>query len=101
MDAVCGAFALDMYPCNHILPHMKTTIELPDTLFREAKAAAVRRRTTLKALVTHALEREVYCGEGSDQAVFDVDEHGIPHLPSRGVRVTGEIVSQILDETES
>ena len=34
---------------------MKTTIELPDELLAEAKAVAARRRTTLKALVEHAL----------------------------------------------
>jgi hypothetical protein len=38
---------------------MKTTLELPDQLFIEAKAMAARRRTTLKALFTRALEREL------------------------------------------
>ncbi len=38
---------------------MKTTLELPDELFTEAKAMAARRRTTLKALFTRALEKEL------------------------------------------
>jgi hypothetical protein len=38
---------------------MKTTLELPDELFIEAKAMAARRRTTLKALFTRALEKEL------------------------------------------
>ena len=38
---------------------MKTTLELPDALFLEAKAAAVRRRTTFRAIVEHALRREL------------------------------------------
>ncbi len=38
---------------------MKTTLELPDELFVEAKAAAARRRITLKTLFTRALEREL------------------------------------------
>lgn len=38
---------------------MRTTLELPDELLRKAKIAAVQRGTTLKELMTHALEREV------------------------------------------
>jgi hypothetical protein len=38
---------------------MKTTLDLPDDLLIEAKAVAARRRTTLKAMVTHALRREI------------------------------------------
>lgn len=36
---------------------MKTTIELPDTVLRKAKILAAERDTTLKDLVTQALER--------------------------------------------
>ena len=42
-----------------MMAHMKTTIELPDDLLIEAKAVAARRRTTLKAMITHALRREI------------------------------------------
>lgn len=38
---------------------MKTTLDLPDDLLIEAKSMAARRRTTLKALVEHALRREI------------------------------------------
>ncbi len=76
---------------------MKTTIELPDDLLRAAKAVAARRGTTLKAILTHALEREVHDGN-SPSGRFDVDNDGLPHLPSRGVRVTGDLVSRLLDE---
>lgn len=38
---------------------MKTTIELPDDLFREAKATAARRGTALKELVREALEEKL------------------------------------------
>ena len=38
---------------------MKTTIELPDALFAEAKSVALKRRTTLKAMMEHALRREI------------------------------------------
>ncbi len=38
---------------------MKTTIEIPDDLFRQAKAAAVARGMTLKQLITGAVEHEL------------------------------------------
>ncbi len=38
---------------------MKTTLELPDNLLLEAKAVAARRRTTFKAMIEHALRREI------------------------------------------
>ena len=76
---------------------MKTTIELPDDLLRAAKAIAGRRGTTLRAIITHALEREVFDGDPSS-AGFEVDIDGLPHLPSRGVRVTADLMSRLLDE---
>jgi hypothetical protein len=38
---------------------MRTTIDLPDTLFRRAKATAALRGSTMKDLVVRALEREI------------------------------------------
>jgi len=38
---------------------MKTTLELPDDLFVQGKAVAVRRQFSLKTLFTRALEREL------------------------------------------
>lgn len=78
---------------------MKTTIELPDSLLRAAKATAARRGTTLKAIITHALEREVHDG-GPPPVDFEVDEDGLPHLPSRGARVTSELVARLDEETK-
>ena len=37
----------------------KTTLEMPEALFRRVKAAAASRGQTLKQLVTGALEREL------------------------------------------
>lgn len=41
----------------------KTTLEMPETLFRRAKAVAASRGQTLKQLVTGALERELGLAE--------------------------------------
>jgi hypothetical protein len=45
-----------MLLCEYVF--MRTTIEIPDDLFRRAKATAALRGSTLKALVVRALERE-------------------------------------------
>lgn len=60
---------------------MKITVELPDELFAEAKAVALQRRVSLKALFTCALERELR-GPGleSRQDRFRIDESGWPVL---------------------
>ena len=38
---------------------MRTTIDLPDPLFRELKAVAARRGTSLKAVIRTAVEEEI------------------------------------------
>lgn len=60
---------------------MKTTIELPDDLFIQAKATAARRRTTLKAMMEHALRREIQSSEPlPEDSPFELDEYGFPIL---------------------
>ncbi len=81
---------------------MKTTLELPDDLLNEAKAVAFRRRTTLKALVEHALRRELV-DEQSDpgsSAAFLIDEDGLPYFSSRRGKVTSEQVYDLSNEEE-
>jgi hypothetical protein len=43
---------------------MRTTIELPDALFRRTKALAALRGSSMKDLIVRALEREVTRGSG-------------------------------------
>jgi plasmid stability protein len=38
---------------------MRTTLDLPDELFRELKATAAKRGTSLKALLRNAVENEL------------------------------------------
>ena len=45
---------------------MKTTLELPDQLFRKAKATAAERGQTLKELVTEALREKLSLDNGRD-----------------------------------
>ncbi len=44
---------------------MKTTLEIPDPLFRKAKATAARQGRTLKQLVQEALTEKIARVEGS------------------------------------
>jgi predicted transcriptional regulator len=75
---------------------MKTTLELPDDLLTKAKAVAARRHTTLKAMMEHALRREL--GDLPTQsrtakACIMVNERGFPVLRRQGQgRLTSEMV---------
>lgn len=80
---------------------MKTTLELPDDLLSEAKAIAAKRRTTLKAMVEHALRHEVASESQAMDAdcAYVKDEYGIPSLKKRkGARVTSETIYQLMEE---
>lgn len=80
---------------------VKTTIELPDDLLAEAKAVAARRRTTLKALVEHALIREIrgLTNPPDEDACFTVDEDGLPLLKKTGTTpVTSEQVYELMED---
>jgi len=43
---------------------MKTTVEIPDTLFRKAKATAAERGVSLKVLLTEAVREHLQRGVG-------------------------------------
>ncbi len=80
---------------------MKTTIELPDDLLADAKAAAAKRRTTLKAVIEHALRREIYASQTAKEggSAFAVDEHGLPVFKKAGdTVVTSETIYDIAEE---
>lgn len=47
---------------------MKTTLEIPDPLFRKAKARAAERGQSLKAFVAEALEQRLAMDSAADAA---------------------------------
>jgi hypothetical protein len=47
---------------------MRTTIEIPDTLFRKTKATAALRGSTTKELIVCAIEREIANSVKSNKA---------------------------------
>lgn len=78
---------------------MKTTLELPDDLFAQTKVAAAKRNTTFRAIVEHALRREVGQGEGEGSPYFRVGPDGIPRIRHTGkVRVTSAMVRELMEE---
>ena len=79
---------------------MKTTIELPDSLFAEVKVVAARRRTTMKAMMEHALRREIAFADAPlAGAPYELNEHSFPVLKKRaGVAVTSEMIYQMMEE---
>lgn len=46
---------------------MRTTIDLPDPLFRELKAIAAKRGTSLKNVIRSAVEQEIRKSEGKSR----------------------------------
>ena len=101
-----------MKPYTHIYGQMKTTIELPEPLFRRAKVLAARRGTTLRALVVEGLQqvtdgtpRPADAGprlttEESHIAVLGA--HGLPVLKrspqAKPKKVTRALVDRLRDE---
>ena len=81
---------------------MKTTLDLPDDLLIEAKSVAARRHTTLKAIVEHALRREIQqpspAKPAIDSTLYETGPFGILRLKrDRGVVVTLEDIQKIQD----
>jgi hypothetical protein len=84
---------------------MKTTLELPDALLIEAKAAAVHRRTTLRAIMEHALRREL--GEfvpqkGSKESATELNAYGFPVLKRKKGQewLTSKMVYALQDQED-
>jgi hypothetical protein len=81
---------------------MKTTLDLPDELLIEAKAVAARRRTTLKAMVEHALRREIApVVQLEMDSPFEMNELGMLVLKRReGGGITLEQIDAIQQEMD-
>lgn len=83
---------------------MKTTLDLDDALLAEAKSVAVKRRTTLKAIVEHALRRELRPPaeiSNPDPDKFEIGPLGFLVLRrSPGETITLEQVQAIRDELD-
>lgn len=83
---------------------MKTTLDLPDDLLIEAKTLAVRRKTTLRALVESALRREIRPPaevENPDPEKFEMGPLGFLVLKRKpGETITLDMIQSIQDELD-
>ena len=78
---------------------MRTTLEIPDQLFRRAKAEASLRGTSLKRFIATALEHELKRNKTSPSKPVN-----LPLVPSDkpgSVRITAERVAAALDNEDS
>ena len=83
---------------------MKTTLELPDELMIEAKTIAARRKITFRALTEAALRREIQQRTLADNPKSDFIEYSLdhaPHLKKRGVKITSDLVCQMLENDDA
>ena len=69
---------------------MKTTLEIPDSTFRRAKAKAAERGIPLRQLVTEALEETLRSEEGGRQPWLRL-AGGLKHLRGETARITATI----------
>ena len=76
---------------------MRTTIDLPDVLFRRTKAAAALRGSSMKDLIVLAIEREVTQGGTAGQAVAKPVRVPLIHLRrGRKLDLTGFDLDDLL-----
>jgi hypothetical protein len=86
-------------PYSHIITHIvKTTLDLPDDLLIAAKALAAQRKTTLKAMVEHALRREIAPQENlAPDSPYEVGPFGILSLKKRAEGLTSDQITRLIE----
>jgi hypothetical protein len=83
---------------------MKTTLELPDELMIEAKTIAARRKITFRALTEAALRREIQhrtLAESPRSNLIEYSAGHAPHLKKRGVKITSDLIYQMLENEDA
>ena len=84
---------------------MKTTVDIPDALYRQAKIRAAEEGTTLRALLVNSLAESLVRQASNTETLprrqrFEVDERGWPVLKrTRGdtTVITDELVNRLRD----
>ena len=70
---------------------MKTTLEIPDPIFRRAKSVAAQRGIALRAFVTEAVEEKLAGDSRKDERPWARLAGGLKHLHKETVRIDGII----------
>ena len=66
---------------------MKTTLEIPDAIFRKAKARAAERGIPLRQLVTEAVEKDIAEPNKTEDKPWMKMFGGLKHLHAENVRI--------------
>ena len=66
---------------------MKTTLEIPDAIFRRAKSVAAERGIPLRAFVTEAVAEKLEAGSKQQQKPWLKLAGGLKHLHTETVRI--------------
>ena len=72
---------------------MKTTLEFPDKVFRQAKAKAAERGIPLRQFVTEAVEAKLHESKVADDKPWMKSFGGLRHIHKENVRI-----QKIIDE---
>ncbi len=70
---------------------MKTTLEIPDTVFRRAKAKAAERGIPLRQFVTEAVEDKLQAAGGAGHKPWMKMVGGLRHLRKETARINKRI----------
>jgi hypothetical protein len=73
---------------------MKTTLEIPDPVFRRAKSAAAQRGIALRAYVTEAVEEKLASVSPRAEKPWVRLAGGLKHLHKETVRINGIMESE-------
>lgn len=80
---------------------MKTTLEIPDAIFRQAKSAAAQRGIPLRVLVSEALEDKLRASEQISDAKPWMKSFGkLRHLRKETARIN-RILEEEFEQVES
>lgn len=73
---------------------MKTTLEIPDPIFRRAKSVAAQRGIALRAFVTEAVEEKLASASQQEEKPWVRLAGGLKHLHKETLRINGIIKSE-------
>ena len=78
-------------------PHMRTTLEIRDSVLQAAREEAARRNTSVGEVISTWAERGIYAPLSAQQPRAEY-RTGIRQLPSRDQVVTNDHINTLRDE---
>jgi len=78
---------------------VKTTLEIPDPVFRRAKSVAAQRGIALRAFVTEAVEEKLAAASQQEEKPWIRLAGGLKHLHKETVRIN-EIIKSEFEKIE-